>query len=135
RQRAGASVVPGAGQALELDEPGLGAPAARPRVVLPADLVDRAAHDLADRPDRLQPREREVADRQPRREGAATGRERGQALLGGERDAAARDALHVLLAALARGSVVALVVAALEEVEEAHGRSADQALERRARLG
>lgn len=124
RERASASVVPCVRELLELDHPRVGAPAAGPRVALPAHLVDRRAHHLADRANRLQLRQREVGDRQAGREAGRSRRELAQALLRGKRDPARLDACDVLLAKLLRVPTLLalLVVAALDEIKEAHGQ-------------
>src|SRR4051812_47552591 len=127
-ERERARVVPGVGQRAQLGQRAL-APARAPREALPADLVDRAAHHLADGAHPIKPGEREVGDREAGRERGLAARELEHPLLGGERDAAGLDARDVRL----HGRVIAIVAAAQDAVEEAH--SAHQPLECRARLG
>src|SRR6185369_13770544 len=103
-ERERARVVPGVGDRRQLGHRAL-APTRAPREALPADLVDRAAHHLADRAHLIQAGEREVVDREAGRERGLAARELEHALLGGERDAAGLDARDVRL----HGRIVAAV--------------------------
>src|SRR4051794_40255734 len=115
-----ARVVPRLGELGQLGHHAVAPAAAAPREVLPADLVDGRAHDLADRADLVEVGEREVRDAQPGRERLLAARELADPLLGAERDAATGDARDVLLAARYGGIVLVVGTTAAQPVEKAH---------------